>query len=164
MLFRSWFKGQLWTWVLRLQLTQTHSGPHNSTSWQQEIRINVDPDQLAEHPGQWRAPIEAALTTRLRGWLASIERQLQCEPIQFLVHSQPGGVLQLMAGAQSGLRPGDRVLIMQPGWLPSRMLDPHAADHLALAEVVRLGAQHTDIRQLAGPPLPIGSDWVALPL
>ena len=50
-----------------------------------------------------------------------------------VVRSQAGGVLQLMAGAGSGLRPGDRLLIMQPGWVPSRMLDPRAADHIALA-------------------------------
>ena len=160
-----WFGGQPWIWVLRLTLAQNSgSAQGNSTSWQQEFRITVDVDKLTEHPGQWRAPIEAALGARVAAWLGGIERQLQCEPVQFVVRSQPGGVLQLMAGAGSGLRPGDRVLIMQPGWVPSRVLDPRATDHLALAEVVRLAPNHTDIRQLAGPPLPIGSDWVALPL
>lgn len=160
-----WIGDQPWIWLLRLSLTQNSGHAQgNSTSWQQEFRIAVDLEKLAEHPGQWRTPIEAALNTRVTAWLAGIERQLQCEPVQFVVRSQTGGVLQLMAGAGSGLRPGDRVLIMQPGWVPSRMLDPRAADHLALAEVVRLSSGHTDIRQLAGPPLPIGSDWVALPL
>ena len=160
-----WPVGQAWIWVLRLTLSPNGGGAQgNSTSWQQEFRITVDTEKIAEHPAQWRAPIEAALGARVSAWLANIERQLQCEPVQFVVRHQPGGVLQLMAGAGSGLRPGDRVLIMQPGWVPSRMLDPRAADHLALAEVVRLGPGHTDIRQLAGPPLPMGSDWVALPL
>ena len=160
-----WAGGQLWVWVLRLTLAQNSgTAQGNSTSWQQEFRITVDADKLAEHPGQWRAPIEAALAPRVAAWLTGIERQLQCEPVQYMVRSQTGGVLQLMAGAGSGLRPGDRVLIMQPGWVPSRMLDPRAADHLALAEVVQLSGGHTDIRQLAGPPLPLGSDWVALPL
>ena len=160
-----WLGGQPWVWLMRLTLASPGgSAQGNSTSWEQEFRITVDADKLAEHPGQWRAPIEAALGARVAAWLAGIERQLQCEPVQFVVRSQAGGVLQLMAGAGSGLRPGDRVLIMQPGWVPSRMLDPRAADHLALAEVVRLSGGHSDIRQLAGPPLPIGSDWVALPL
>jgi len=160
-----WIGGQNWVWVLRLTLSQTGgSAQGNSTNWQQEFRITVDADKLAEHPGQWRAPIEAALAARVGAWLAGIERQLQCEPVQFVVRSHSGGALQLMAGAASGLRPGDRLLIMQPGWVPSRMLDPRAADHLALAEVVRHSGGHSDIRQLAGPPLPIGSDWVALPL
>ena len=160
-----WLGGQTWVWLMRLTLASPGgSAQGNSTSWDQEFRITVDANKLAEHPGQWRAPIEAALGARVAAWLAGIERQLQCEPVQFVVRSQAGGVLQLMAGAGSGLRPGDRVLIMQPGWVPSRMLDPRAADHLALAEVVRLGPGHTDIRQLAGPPLPMGSDWVALPL
>ena len=156
---------QPWVWVMRLTLAHTLAGVQsNSTRWQQEFRITVDVDKLAEHPAQWRAPIEAALGARVGAWLAGIERQLQCEPVQYVVRSQTGGVLQLMAGTGSGLRPGDRVLIMQPGWVPSRVLDPRAADHIALAEVVQLSSGHTDIRQLAGPPLPMGSDWVALPL
>ena len=134
------------------------------TQWQQEWRIGMDPEQLAQHPSQWRGPLEAALAERVSAWLGSVERQLECDPVQFVVRSQPGGALQLLAGAHSGLRPGDRVLIMQPGWVPSRVLDPRAADHLALAEVVSLSAQRTEIRQLAGPPLPAGGDWVALPL
>lgn len=159
-----WASTPVWTWVLRMQLAQTQNDQTITTSWQQEFRIGVDAQQLADHPGQWRAPIEAALGARVRQWLGGIERLLQCEPVQFVVRSREGGVLQLMADSNSGLRPGDRVLIMQPGWVPSRVLDPRAADHLALAEVVRLSSGHTDIRQLAGPPLPIGSDWVALPL
>jgi len=155
-----WLGTTTWTWLLRLQLTQSDK----RTQWQQEWRIAMDPEQLAQHPSQWRGPLEAALAERVSAWLGSVERQLECDPVQFVVRSQPGGALQLLAGAHSGLRPGDRVLIMQPGWVPSRVLDPRAADHLALAEVVSLSAQRTEIRQLAGPPLPPGSDWVALPL
>jgi len=33
-----------------------------------------------------------------------------------------------------------------------------------LAEVVQTGQRHTEIRQLAGPPLAHQGEWVALPL
>ena len=86
------------------------------------------------------------------------------EDVVACVVRQQANALVLQAGMGSGLRTGDRVLLMHPGWVPSRVLDPRAADHMALAEVVRIAPQQTDLRQLAGPPLPVGSDWVALPL
>ena len=88
---------------------------------------------------------------------------MRCEPTPFVVRQDAEG-LRLLASQGSGLRVGDRVLIMQPGWVPGRLLDPRVADHMALAEVIRTGPRHADIRQLAGPPVQSGNDWVALPL
>ena len=94
-----------------------------------------------------------------------LQSQTRCEPMQFLVQRQESHpALRLQAGQDSGLRPGDRVLLMQPGWVPGRLLDPRSAEHLALSEVVQTGQRHTEIRQLAGPPLARQGEWVALPL
>ena len=81
-----------------------------------------------------------------------------------MVRRQPDTSLQLQAGAASGLRAGDRVLLMQPGWVPSRLLDASALEHLALAEVVQTGQRLTQLRQLAGPAIAAPGEWVALPL
>jgi len=35
---------------------------------------------------------------------------------------------------------------------------------VALAEITRAGARHAELRQLAGPPLPLNGDWVAMPM
>lgn len=159
-----WLPAPPWVWTLRLSLKNTATHPAQAGSlWQQSWRIPVDVENLAEHPTRWRAPIEAEVTRRLGVWLHGVEAQLRCEPTPFVVRHDGAG-LTLMAGRQSGLRSGDRVLIMQPGWVPGRLLDPRVADHLALAEVVQSGPRSTQIRQLAGPPLPPGNDWVALPL
>jgi hypothetical protein len=56
------------------------------------------------------------------------------------------------------------VLLMQPGWVPSRLLDASALEHLALAEVVQTGQRLTQLRQLAGPAIAAPGEWVALPL
>lgn len=153
-----------WVWSLHLSLRNAGANPSEpGVRWQQSYQIPVDLKQLAEHPSQWRTPIEAALTQRISAWLQGVQEQLRCEPTPFVVKHE-GARLQLSAGSDSGLRSGDRVLVMQPGWVPGRLLDPRVADHLALAEVVHTGPRHTEIRQLAGPPLPSGNQWVALPL
>ena len=152
-----------WQWTLHLTLRNTTQTSAPASHWQQDLPIRVDADKLAEHPTQWLSSIDAALAPQLAAWVESIDKQLQCEPTPFAVR-HTGQSLLLQAGQGSGLRAGDRVLLMQPGWVPSRLLDARATDHMALAEVVRVAPQHTDLRQLAGPPLPPGSDWVALPL
>lgn len=149
-------------WTLHLALQNTAQGP-GTASWQQDIPLRADIERLMEHPTQWLSSIDAALAPQLAAWVESIDKQLQCEPTPFAVR-HTGQSLLMQAGQGSGLRAGDRVLLMQPGWVPSRLLDARATDHMALAEVVRVAPQHTDLRQLAGPPLPPGSDWVALPL
>jgi len=161
----SWFGSTApWAWNLHLSLRPRNAGRDASAGWQRDWHFSVDADQAAQHPSRWLPALQAELATQMSSWLAQVQMQDRCEPAQFAVRNPGGRDLQLMAGQGSGLRSGDRVLIMQPGWVPSRMLDPRAADHLALAVVVRIGARHTDIRQLAGPPLPTGGDWVALPL
>lgn len=152
-----------WQWTLHLSLHNSAHAPGVGARWQQDMALSVDADKMAEHPTQWLSTAENTLAPQLAAWMEGIDKQLQCEPTPFVVHSQ-AQALVLQAGLGSGLRPGDRVLLMQPGWVPTRVLDPRAADHMALAEVVRVAPQHTNLRQLAGPPLPLGSEWVALPL
>jgi hypothetical protein len=72
--------------------------------------------------------------------------------------------LTLQAGIDSGLRPGDRVLLINPSHVPSQMLEPGATQHLALAQVVKVGPDRTELTQLAGPTLAGQNHWMALPL
>jgi hypothetical protein len=44
------------------------------------------------------------------------------------------------------------------------MLEPGVAQHLALAQVVKVGAHSTELQQLAGPALASHGAWMALPL
>lgn len=159
----AWWTPPAWAWTLDVDLRHSEMGPSARMRWSQRFHIEVDPQAVAQHPTAWRGPIEVELTRRLALWFHKIQTQMRCEPTPFQVRHDASGLL-LMAGQDSGLRSGDRILIMQPGWVPGRLLDPQVADHLALAEVVRTRSRHTEIRQLAGPPLPPGKDWVALPL
>ena len=120
---------------------------------------------LSRSPQQWQEAVLPQLMARMVTWVEKLDAKTRCEPLQFLVKRQDGqSTLRLHAGADSGLRSGDRVLLMQPGWVPNRMLDPRSVEHLVLAEVVQTGARHTEIRQLAGPPLARQGEWIAMPL
>jgi hypothetical protein len=84
--------------------------------------------------------------------------------VQFHVRRSTTQGLQLQAGLESGLRPGDRVLLMNPIHIPSQMLEPGATQHLALAQVIKVGSDRTELQQLAGPALSAQGHWMALPL
>ncbi len=154
-----------WQWTLRVRLSPPRSDKTEAMpSFEQALRIEVDAEKAHNHPNAWQLALHTQLQQSLAQWIQKVQAQMRCEPVQFAVRQQAGAGLTLLAGAGSGLRAGDRVLIMNPGWVPSRLLDPRAVDHLALAEVVRSSSHQTELRQLAGPPLAMQGDWVALPL
>jgi hypothetical protein len=75
-----------------------------------------------------------------------------------------GMVWTLAAGEGSRLQAGDRVLVFDRQSLLSRVHEPESMRRVALAEVTRVGPRQTELRQLAGPPLPLNGDWVAMPM
>jgi len=154
-----------WHWELELQVSQRQPGSLAfDVTDRQVLPLSLDTLAMAQGPQQVLLDLRAQVQQALGDWMGRLDAQTRCEPVQFVVRQEGPSGLRLQADAGSGLRPGDRVLLMQPGWVPSRMLDPRSVDHLALAEVVHIGARHTDIRQLAGPPLARQGQWIALPL
>jgi len=154
-----------WHWALEVQISQRQSqqGEFQPVA-RQSFSIAVDVQALAQAPVVALQSLHARLQQDLSQWMAEFDARTRCEPVQFVVSKEGPASLRLLAGAGSGLRSGDRVLLMQPGWVPSRMLDPRSIEQLVLAEVVQIGQRHTDIRQLAGPPLAAQGEWVAMPL
>jgi hypothetical protein len=154
-----------WRWTLSVRLGQKH----NPTSrllpqWQIEQIVSVAPLALAQSPSAWAQQMQGLLQEHMRQWVAQLDKQTACEPVQFHVRRQGTPSLELQAGFDSGLRPGDRVLLMNPAHVPARMLEPGVAQHLALAQVVKVGPHHTELQQLAGPALASHGAWMALPL
>ena len=155
----------LWQWTLELQIAQRMPGSGEFRPvYSQLMQILIEPELVSAHPLRWLQGLQPSLMNGLLGWQQNFDAQTRCEPTQFVVRRDADAALRLQAGMGSGLRAGDRVLLMQPGWVPSRLLDSRSVEHLALAEVVQIGARHTEIRQLAGPPLARQGEWVALPL
>ena len=152
-------------WTLSLRLGQKLSPASRMVpQWQIEQIISIAPLALAQSPKAWAQQMQGLLQERMRQWVAQLDKQTECEPVQFHVRRQGTQSLELQAGFDSGLRPGDRVLLMDPAHVPARMLEPGMAQHLALAQVVKVGPHRTELQQLAGPALASHGAWMALPL
>ena len=152
-------------WTLSLRLGQKLSPASRLVpQWQIEQIISVAPLALSHGPTAWAQQMQGLLQERMRQWVAQLDKQTECEPVQFHVRRQGTQSLELQAGFDSGLRPGDRVLLMDPAHVPARMLEPGVAQHLALAQVVKVGPHRTELQQLAGPALASHGAWMALPL
>jgi hypothetical protein len=152
-------------WTLSLRLGQKLSPASRLVpQWQIEQIISVAPLALSHSPTAWAQQMQGLLQERMRQWVAQLDKQTECEPVQFHVRRQGTQSLELQAGFDSGLRPGDRVLLMDPAHVPARMLEPGVAQHLALAHVVKVGPHRTELQQLAGPALASHGAWMALPL
>ena len=152
-------------WTLSLRLGQKLSPASRLVpQWQIEQIISVAPLALSHSPTAWAQQMQGLLQERMRQWVAQLDKQTECEPVQFHVRRQGTQSLELQAGFDSGLRPGDRVLLMDPAHVPARMLEPGVAQHLALAQVVKVGPHRIELQQLAGPALASHGAWMALPL
>jgi hypothetical protein len=152
-------------WTLSLRLGQKLSPASRLVpQWQIDQIISIAPMALAQSPTAWAQQMQGLLQERMRQWVAQLDKQTECEPVQFHVRRQGTQSLELQAGFDSGLRPGDRVLLMDPAHVPARMLEPGVAQHLALAQVVKVGPHRTELQQLAGPALASHGAWMALPL
>lgn len=154
-----------WRWTLSVRLGQKLSPASRLVpQWQIEQIITIAPIALSQSPTAWAQQMQGLLQDRMRQWVAQLDKQTECEPVQFHVRRQGTPSLELQAGFDSGLRPGDRVLLMDPAHVPARMLEPGLAQHLALAQVVKVGPHRTELQQLAGPALASHGAWMALPL
>lgn len=154
-----------WRWSLNLTVgRRTSPDLPIQPLWTARQSLSIPIADITSQPTAVLSKMQQALAQKVRDWIQTLEQDKQCDPLQFAVLRQAGSQLMLQAGQGSGLRPGDRVLLMNPAHVPSRVLEPGATQHLALAEVVRIGRHQTELQQLAGPSLPAHGQWVALPL
>lgn len=154
-----------WRWTLTLTVGERLSpNAMIEPQWQLEHVISIDPQAVGKSPSAWSQQLKEQLQIQMHAWAQQLDKRSACEPVQFHVKRQGSSILQLQAGVGSGLRPGDRVLLLNPSQLPSRMLEAGAAQHLALAQVVKVGVNQTELQQLAGPALAAQGHWMALPL
>jgi hypothetical protein len=154
-----------WRWSLNLTVGRRTS-PEQPIQpvWTASKSVTLPIPEITNQRTAVLSRMQQELALQVGQWIQTLEHTQQCEPMQFAVLRQTGSQLMLQAGQGSGLRPGDRVLLMNPAHVPSRVLEAGASQHLALAEVVRIGRHQTELQQLAGPALPANGQWVALPL
>ncbi|MEY2994047.1 MAG: hypothetical protein RL357_982 [Pseudomonadota bacterium] len=143
----------------RLQLSLLQAGQAPIWDWRTQLE-NVPQDNA--HAA---VDILKKLKEQFGQAVADLDKQTSCTPIRYAIQPTKNDTeWVLTAGDQSHLKAGDRLLVLDKQSVPARLLEPHAMQRVALAEVVKVGPQHTELRQLAGAPLPRQGQWVAVPL
>ena len=153
-----------WNWTLTLNLRHTDPAIDSPRlpALQARVPVSITEATIA-HPTLWWHAVQAQLHGVMQVWMEALDSHLRCEPTQFAVDRTNATTVVLRAGRGTGLRPGDRVLIMDRNQVPSHLLETGASAPLMLAEISRVGALTSELRLLAGPPLGPQGDWVALP-
>ncbi len=146
-------------WLLDLRLLKSGQAP----VWQFQSKL----ENVLSENAHASAGVLKVLKEQFVQAVRELDQATACVPIQYTL--KPLGATHapswvLTAGEQSRLKVGDRLLVLDRQSVPARMLEPKTMERVALAEVVRVGARQTELRQLAGAPLPRQGDWVAMPL
>lgn len=135
-----------------------------SLSFDHEVVVTLEERGVSTHPDRLSAAVLTDLHQAAETFLAGAQQRLACVAPQFQVLNREGASrYRIAAGHASGLKIGDRLVMVDPSKIPGRVLEPNALDRLAMAQVESLGAYYAELKQVAGPALPGGTSWVAVP-
>ena len=150
--------------AVRLQLSaQLVAAPNKAQVWRAQAEMLWPLGQAGLSAPTLPEAVTRELAQLAQRWQQALSERLACEPLHFALHRE-GGALTLHAGAPSGLRQGDRVVLVNKHDIPAQVLHAGVVSRLALAKVESIDGQRSLLRQVAGPPVPAQGDWVALPL
>ena len=96
------------------------------------------------------------------GWTILLNDYALCQPVNFQL-TYSNGAVTIDGGMTSGLKIGDRLLVIDQARIPDRVLEPGALAELSLAQVVKVEGDSAIIEQTAGAPLLDATGKVALP-
>lgn len=157
---RNWFSPrEPEQWMLELSLALSGQAP----VWQWQKRLENEPRENAHAAVDVLKKLKEQLTQAIR----DLDRQTACVPVQYTlkpIDTSKKTEWVLTAGERSRLKAGDRLLVLDKQSVPARLIEPQTMQRIALAEVVKVGPRQTELRQLAGAPLPTEGQWVAMPL
>jgi hypothetical protein len=147
--------------VMRLSVLERSS---QRVLWQDAVPLFFPERELVTTSQPLPPGLLSELDRVLDGWLQSMDNNFSCRPQQFNVLQEIPSGWVINGGQIAGLSAGDQLLLMNREHLPARILEPDSAQHLALVEVVSVGAGRATVRKLAGPAsIARSGDWVATP-
>lgn len=104
----------------------------------------------------------AQIRNDVNGWTALLDDYAMCQPVNFQI-ADLNGAVRIDGGMTSGLKAGDRLLVIDQARIPDRVLEPGALAELSLAHVVKVEGDSAVIDHAAGAPLLDATGKVALP-
>jgi hypothetical protein len=144
-------------WQIRLSLEKTS----DATELLSES-LSLTPSRALE--GFAGMSVLIGLQGALTDWIAQVDARLACEPPLLEARPTQGSDWSLAVGQASGLKVGQRMLLLDGTRIPARWAEPGGLAELGIAEVAAVHAQHTTLRWLAGPRQSPAGAWLALPL
>lgn len=149
--------------TLRVEWSLGRAG--ESPLLQQISDLPLVAEALQRPTRQWGEDARRRLLREVAHRWQVMQGTLDCEPLVYEARMQGEGSVMLMAGQDAGLRPGDRLVLVDARHVPRRLLEPEAAAHLALLEVQQVQGQRAQARQVAGPRMSTDAsqNWLAMP-
>ena len=136
-----------------------------SLAFDHDVVVHLEDRGIGTHPDRLSTLVMTQLHAAAEAFMADVEKRLSCLPPQYQVLTREGAArYRIAAGHTSGLKMGDRLVMVDPQKIPGRALEPKALDRMALAQVDSLGPYYAELKQVAGPALPAGTPWVAVPV
>jgi hypothetical protein len=155
-------KSSKWTLKATFGQRSSPSGPIQPI-WERQLVIDAKAASDI-HPDRWVRQLLPELERVFQQWIPHQAHESACDTVQFSVTRLHHQNWLIQAGAGSGLKVGDRVLVLNASKIPGRLLEPGTTQQLAIAEVIRVGRHQSDLRPLAGAVPQSTGDWIALPL
>lgn len=150
--------------VLMVEMSLARPGEAPVVQYEASLGLRVSNET---RPAQRLAPGSTPmLASQVQRWWLALQDALACQPLVYEARRGAAGRFDLMAGEDAGLRPGDRLVLVDGRRVPRRLLEADAAPHLALLEVEQVVGDRARARQVAGPELtndPTAA-WVVMPL
>ena len=97
-----------------------------------------------------------------RAWASLLDDYAMCQPMNFQIN-ELDGLARIDGGTTSGLKQGDRLLVIDQARIPDRVLEPGTLAELSLVQVVQVEEDSAIIEHTAGAPLIEATGKVALP-
>jgi hypothetical protein len=146
-------------WVhLKAQITKVASG---ELIWSGTSDVRVPVRSVAYTNDALPDVMASQIRSNVNSWIASLDDYAKCQPVNFQI-TELGDLVRVDGGATSGLKMGDRLLVLDQTRIPDRVLEPGALAELSLAQVVRVEEDSAVLEYAAGAPLTGAAGKVAL--
>jgi hypothetical protein len=149
------------SWVrIHLSLTDSADG---ILVWQARANLRIPAREVSYTEEALPQSVNRTTDQLLSKWEAELSNFARCEPIHFALMQPMNEQIQINGGASSGIRIGDKLLIIDRNTIPQRSLEPGALSELSLVQVTQTFENHATIERVAGASLQQIGGRVALP-
>ena len=130
---------------------------------EERVRLVMDIERPQWSAARLSSTSLALLQNQINDWRDQATQLLNCQPIVPVVTAVAGQQLQINAGALTGVRKGDELLVANPARFPAEIAGKQGAPQTVLASVQSVSAYTAQLVVAAGPAQTVQPQWRAWP-